>query len=211
MGIPALPELNASGAHRALKYSDLALCLVPLLNILVFSGMTVLCSTPPAFGPLSKSRWQLQLTSSEASMRTQTCGLSQLPSTFCRAVRVTMSCHPGLLSACHMLYREHGLVDPGLILQSRGPGLPLTSLKAWHIGQCAQCRPFRQTIPHAAAQDRADGKGNLAETLLSSVTATLAAGLEVASIATDSLARLQRVVGPLPTGFPPGEPHSMHG
>ena len=144
-------------------------------------------------------------------MRTQSCGQSQLPSTSCRAVRVAMSCHPGQLSAFHSLYREQGLVDPVSILHSRGPGLPLTSLRAWHIGHSAQSRPYRQATPHAAAQDRADGKGTLAETLLSGVTETLAVGLSAASMATDSLARLQRVVGPLPQGFPPGEPHSMYG
>lgn len=59
-----------------------------------------------------------------------------------------------------------------------------------------------------SAHDRSDG--TLAETLIDGVTQSLALGLSAVSIAADSLARIQRVVAPLPAGFPPGVV-CMHG
>ena len=51
---------------------------------------------------------------------------------------------------------------------------------------------------------------HLQRPLIDGVTQSLALGLSAASIAADSLARMQRVVAPLPAGFPPGVV-CMHG
>lgn len=116
-----------------------------------------------------------------------------------------MSCNLGLQQAWHGFGHEHGLTNSALRLQSRGAGSPLTNLKRWHA------RTFETSgfQGRAAARDSVpnstDGRGTLADALVGSVTQTLALGLSAASMASDSLARLQRIVGPLPSGFPPGE------
>ena len=124
-----------------------------------------------------------------------------------------MSCNLGLQHAWHGFGHEHGLTDPALRLQSRGSGLQLTDLKRWHTRTNQASRYQRWASTGISAPSSTDGRGTLADALVGSVTQTLALGLSAASTANDSLARLQRVVGPLPSGFPPGKvsPHAKCG
>ncbi len=121
-----------------------------------------------------------------------------------------MSCILGLQHACHGFGHEHGLTDPALRLHSRGIGLPLTNLKRWHARTFETSRYQGWATARGAVPKSSDGRGTLADALVGSVTQTLTLGMSAASMATDSLARLQRIVGPLPSGFPPGEisPHA---
>ena len=102
-------------------------------------------------------------------------------------------------------YKRH---DLACTLQIRIAGPALTSLRTYCRsppnpagGPSRSIRTVAATA-QKSANDRSNGA--LAETLVDGVTQSLALGLSAASVAADSLARIQRIVGPLPAGFPPG-------
>ena len=93
-------------------------------------------------------------------------------------------------------------------LQTRVAGPALTSLRTcyWILSHPSEGSRRGACTTAAAAQEsaRSGSNGTMAETLVDGVTQSLALALSAASIAADSLARIQRVVAPLPAGFPPG-------
>ena len=115
-----------------------------------------------------------------------------------------MSCNIGSQLAWHGLSDGHGMSDPAFKLHCRGAGLPLTSLKRWYARSSDKSGNLRCAAARAVQPDKTDARATLADTLLGSVAQTLTLGMSAATLANDSLARLQRIVGPLPPGFPPG-------
>ncbi|CAK0782573.1 hypothetical protein CVIRNUC_005785 [Coccomyxa viridis] len=120
-----------------------------------------------------------------------------------------MSCSHGCGVPCTVRISGNSQHDLMCNVQIRMVGPALTSLKTFSrslpnpsggpsrgVGIAAAAAAQR------SAHDRSDG--TLAETLIDGVTQSLALGLSAVSIAADSLARIQRVVAPLPAGFPPG-------
>ena len=120
-----------------------------------------------------------------------------------------MSCPVARQPACGVFTRDHATIDPTVILHARHIGLPLTSLTVWKERHLEPASVSRQCRTFAAWEGRAAETGTPAEALLMGITQTLAMGVSAASLATGSLARIQRTVAPLPSGFPPGKPFPL--
>lgn len=121
-----------------------------------------------------------------------------------------MSCILGRHPVVNGCDQGHVRSDPAYISHSRHAEQALTSLRAWHTASCVYTRNSRQVVACTAAQNSADARGTVAEALIGGVTQTLAAGVSAASLATGSLARIQRIISPLPLEFPPGTPSPLH-
>ena len=126
-----------------------------------------------------------------------------------------MSCYLGCSVPCTGRVPGSSQHDLTFNLQIRMAGPALTSLKTYDRrppnpsgGSSRGVGIAAAAAAQKSAHDRSDG--TLAETLIDGVTQSLALGLSAASIAADSLDRIQRVVAPLPAGFPPGVV-CMHG
>lgn len=164
----------------------------------------MLCSTPFMAGQLPDALGQLPVLSEKPRVpdTVMLCGVQRR--SFQEILGRNMWCNLGPQHACHGFNDEHNLRDPTSGLRSRGAGLPLTNLKRWYVTTAEGSTDRTRVTVRAAEPNRVDDRGTLADALLGSLTQTLVLSMSAASVASGSLARLQRIIGPLPSGFPPG-------